>query len=89
METNGDPAFEATVQVGQRVRTSTPHLCPPRLHAVLSRHAAATRSQAACFKNLNFRLRIQEDTYNDETRIKTTVRSIEPVDYVKASKARS
>jgi len=55
METNGDPAFEATVQ-------------------------------AACFKNLNFRLRIQEDTYNDETRIKTTVRSIEPVDYVKASK---
>jgi len=37
----------------------------------------------ASFKSYAFRLRAKADTYNDETRVKHTVVSVEPVDYPK------
>lgn len=35
----------------------------------------------ACFKTYSFRCRAKADTYNDETRVKHTVISVDPVDY--------
>ena len=39
----------------------------------------------AHFKRWIFTLKIAEDTYNDETRVKVTVQRVTPVDWVKES----
>lgn len=38
------------------------------------------------FQEFNFKLRAKEETYNDEKRVKTTVVTIEPVNYVQSGK---
>lgn len=38
------------------------------------------------FRQLTFRMKIAEDTWNDESRLRVTVRSIAPIDYAMESK---
>jgi len=40
----------------------------------------------ACFKMYNLRMRAKSDNYNDETRVKHVILSVEPVDYATANK---
>lgn len=45
--------------------------------------------QAANFQQRVFRLKVAEDSYQDETRIKVSIRDTEPIDYVEESSVRT
>jgi len=44
--------------------------------------------QAANFQDRLFKLKVAEDTYNDETRVKVSIRNTEPLDYATESGVR-
>ena len=45
--------------------------------------------QDACLNRMLFKLKIAEESYNDERRVKVSVYRMEPMDYVKECQVRS
>ena len=66
----------------QKLRWSIKPFCLFIDHNCDTRRYNAVFARAS-FKSYAFRLRAKADTYNDETRVKHTVVSVEPVDYPK------